>query len=73
METQDIPLDHNRLHPHFNYTVDVQAKMCSNNLYRGPWSEWSATTEWRTTGTDVEDEGKRTLYLPTLEPQFNQF
>ncbi|GLD53129.1 interleukin-21 receptor-like protein [Lates japonicus] len=31
--------------------------MCPHNLYRGPWSEWSTTTEWRTTGTNVEDEG----------------
>lgn len=44
-----LVLGHNKLQPHVNYTVDVKAKMCPNNLYKGPWSEWSVTAEWRNT------------------------
>ncbi|KAF3692291.1 Interleukin-21 receptor [Channa argus] len=49
-DKQFILVDHKKLQQHFNYTVFVQAKMCPENLYQGPWSEWSPTTNWRTTG-----------------------
>ncbi|XP_039972841.1 uncharacterized protein LOC120783737 isoform X2 [Xiphias gladius] len=63
IETKYIQLDHNKLQPKVNYTVDVQAKMCPDNVYRGPWSEWSATAEWRTTETSVEVEGYNGTWL----------
>ncbi|XP_040900424.1 interleukin 21 receptor, tandem duplicate 1 [Toxotes jaculatrix] len=53
-ETKYICLARSKLKPHLNYTVDVQAKMCLENLYHGPWSEWSSTAEWRTTATSTE-------------------
>lgn len=40
-------LDCKKLQPYVSYVVDVQAKMSPNNLYLGPWSEWSSTAEWR--------------------------
>ncbi|XP_029695018.1 interleukin 21 receptor, tandem duplicate 1 isoform X2 [Takifugu rubripes] len=46
-----LQLDHERLQPQVNYTVDVKAKMCFNNLYKGPWSEWSPTVHFRSTRT----------------------
>ncbi|TDH11389.1 hypothetical protein EPR50_G00060510 [Perca flavescens] len=52
-----IEIDHKNLLPHVNYTVDVQAKMCPGNVYRGPWSEWSSAAGWRTKGTSAEIEG----------------
>lgn len=59
-------LHQDKLQPHVAYTVDVQAKMCPENVYRGPWSEWGASVEWRTTGTSGEVEGKMT-YQPGAE------
>nr|XP_020465318.1 interleukin-21 receptor-like [Monopterus albus]XP_020465319.1 interleukin-21 receptor-like [Monopterus albus] len=56
-EGNHILLDHNKLQPHCSYTVDVQAKMCPDNIYHGPWSEWSSTAEWRTTETDEQTKG----------------
>ncbi|XP_022602126.1 interleukin-21 receptor-like [Seriola dumerili] len=56
MEKKYIELEHDKLQLHVNYTVDVQAKMCPDNTYHGPWSEWSATAEWRTRAS-VETEG----------------
>ncbi|XP_026173396.1 interleukin 21 receptor, tandem duplicate 1 isoform X2 [Mastacembelus armatus] len=54
-----ISLDQSKLRLHFNYTVDVQAKMCPENTYTGPWSEWSYTTQWRTeTTADTEVSGR---------------
>ncbi|XP_075962934.1 interleukin 21 receptor, tandem duplicate 1 [Anarhichas minor] len=44
-------LDHTNLQPHVIYTVDVQAKMCPENPYLGPWSEWSSAAHWRIRGT----------------------
>ncbi|KAL3059956.1 hypothetical protein OYC64_014538 [Pagothenia borchgrevinki] len=44
-------LDSEQLQSHVRYTVDIQAKMCPDNYYLGPWSEWSSSAEWRTTGT----------------------
>lgn len=38
-------LDCNKLQPHVVYTVDVQAKMCPDNVFVGPWSEWSSAAE----------------------------
>lgn len=61
VENQFILLDHNKLQQQFEYTVDVQAKLCPGNIYQGPWSEWSSSAEWRTTGTSVETEGSRTM------------
>uniref|UniRef100_A0A8C4EKS1 Fibronectin type-III domain-containing protein n=1 Tax=Dicentrarchus labrax TaxID=13489 RepID=A0A8C4EKS1_DICLA len=52
IEEKYILLDHKKLQPHVNYTVDVKARMCPGVLYEGPWSEWSSTEQWRTTGTD---------------------
>uniref|UniRef100_A0A8D3DPB2 Fibronectin type-III domain-containing protein n=1 Tax=Scophthalmus maximus TaxID=52904 RepID=A0A8D3DPB2_SCOMX len=57
METTYMRLHQDKLQPHVAYTVDVQAKMCPENVYRGPWSEWGASVEWRTTGTSGEVEG----------------
>ncbi|XP_023141975.1 interleukin 21 receptor, tandem duplicate 1 [Amphiprion ocellaris] len=51
-----LPLQHKRLEPHVSYTVDVQARVYST-VYRGPWSEFSPSAEWRTTGTAAEVEG----------------
>lgn len=48
-------LEHKRLKPHVNYTVDVRAKVFSE-VYQGPWSEWSPTVEWRTTGPSAGAE-----------------
>ncbi|XP_034465965.1 interleukin 21 receptor, tandem duplicate 1 [Hippoglossus hippoglossus] len=56
-KSQYIRLHNSKLQPGVNYTVDVKAKMCPNNVYRGPWSEWSTAVEWRTEGAPVEDEG----------------
>lgn len=42
------------LKPHLRYNVIVQAKMCPENLYEGPWSEWSPATEWRTQVNETE-------------------
>ncbi|XP_042346783.1 interleukin 21 receptor, tandem duplicate 1 [Plectropomus leopardus] len=50
-------LDCEKLQPHVNYIVDVQAKMSPKNLYIGPWSEWSSTAEWRTAGNSAQTEG----------------
>lgn len=47
-----LQLDHKRLQPGVNYTVDVKAKMCPSNLYNGPWSEWSSTAHFRSAGPD---------------------
>lgn len=47
-----LQLDHKWLQPRVNYTVDVKAKMCPNNLYNGPWSEWSSTAHFRSAGPD---------------------
>ncbi|XP_070691699.1 interleukin-21 receptor-like [Pempheris klunzingeri] len=49
-------LDHNKLHLHVNYTVDIKAKMCGI-IYNGPWSEWSSPAEWRTIRAPAETEG----------------
>lgn len=57
-----ILLDYKQLEPHVHYTVDVQAKFCDWNTYRGPWSEWSSTAEWRTRGPSAEIEG-RTAFM----------
>ncbi|KAA8591828.1 interleukin 21 receptor, tandem duplicate 1 [Etheostoma spectabile] len=48
-----IQIDHKNLQPHVNYTVDVQAQMCLENVYHGPWSEWSSTAGWRTRETSA--------------------
>ncbi|XP_035528434.1 interleukin 21 receptor, tandem duplicate 1 [Morone saxatilis] len=51
-EEQYVLVDHKKLQPNDNYTVDVKARMCPGVLYEGPWSEWSSAAQWRTTGTD---------------------
>ncbi|CAK6958955.1 interleukin 21 receptor%2C tandem duplicate 1 [Scomber scombrus] len=59
-------LDHKykELQPNTIYTVDVQAKLCDgNDLYHGPWSEWSSTAEWKTKGTSEETEGIKRCWL----------
>lgn len=48
MEDRFILLEHDKVPQYF--TVDVQAKMCPDFTYQGPWSEWSSTAEWRTAG-----------------------
>lgn len=65
LEGKHLLLDQNRLRPQANYTVDVKTKMCPGNLYLGPWSEWSSTAKWRTTGTTgpPESEGGVAMYL----------
>lgn len=59
MAQKYFTLDHEykELQPNTIYTVDVQVKPCSSNVYRGPWSEWSSTTEWQTKGISEETEG----------------
>ncbi|XP_044064517.1 interleukin 21 receptor, tandem duplicate 1 isoform X2 [Siniperca chuatsi] len=57
VQEKHILLDHKKLQPHVNYIVDVKAKFCPGLLYEGPWSEWSSTADWRTTGTSAEIEG----------------
>ncbi|KAI3361326.1 hypothetical protein L3Q82_013504 [Scortum barcoo] len=59
VEKKQYLLDQMRLglQPYVNYTVDVQAKMCPGNLYQGPWSEWSSTAGFKTTGPSEEIEG----------------
>ncbi|KAM9353549.1 interleukin 21 receptor, tandem duplicate 1 [Symphorus nematophorus] len=59
-------LDHTKLQPSVNYTVDVKAKFCSQNLYKGPWSEWSSTVEWEIAATSAEIKG-RSFQLGTKE------
>ncbi|XP_020500180.2 interleukin-21 receptor [Labrus bergylta] len=60
-------LEHMKLRPHVNYTVDVAAKMCPENLYLGPWSEWSSSAEWTTTGSSaVEFKGMNKTWLFSL-------
>lgn len=73
VEKKNALLDQMRLQPHVNYTVDVQAKMCLGALYQGPWSEWSSTAEWRTTGTSAEIEGRTALYLPAWNQDITNF
>lgn len=63
MEQKHILLDPKKLQPRVNYTVDVQGKYCPGFLYAGPWSEWSSTAEWRTTGTSAEIDGRGALYI----------
>ncbi|XP_038566615.1 interleukin 21 receptor, tandem duplicate 1 isoform X1 [Micropterus salmoides] len=59
VEQKHILLDPKKLQPRVNYTVDVQGKYCPGFLYAGPWSEWSSTGEWRTTGTSAEIDGSK--------------
>lgn len=59
VEQKHVELQRDKLQPHVNYTVDVQAQMMPTNLYNGPWSEWSSTAEWRTAGPPGETESKR--------------
>lgn len=63
MDDKRILIDRGTLQPLVNYAVAVKAKMCPGNLYEGPWSEWSSTAEWRTTGT-AKIEGRRAFSLP---------
>ncbi|KAG7216516.1 hypothetical protein INR49_002002 [Caranx melampygus] len=44
-EKNYIELEKDKLQPHVNYTVDVQAKLFGS-VYFGPWSEWSSTAEF---------------------------
>ncbi|XP_042280812.1 interleukin 21 receptor, tandem duplicate 1 [Thunnus maccoyii] len=66
LDQKYISLDHKKLQPLTNYTVDVQAKYCPENLYQGPWSEWSSTAEWRTAGTSKETEGIKGWWIYVL-------
>uniref|UniRef100_UPI0037E84271 interleukin 21 receptor, tandem duplicate 1 n=1 Tax=Semicossyphus pulcher TaxID=241346 RepID=UPI0037E84271 len=54
VQEKQILIEHKTLQPHVNYTVDVGAIMCPENLYWGPWSEWSPSAEWRTVGSSAE-------------------
>ncbi|KAM7421437.1 hypothetical protein PAMA_015530 [Pampus argenteus] len=56
LDQRYILLDHKKLQPHTKYTVDVQAQMSSWYFLRGPWSEWSSSAEWKTTGTSEEND-----------------
>ncbi|XP_074540560.1 interleukin 21 receptor, tandem duplicate 1 [Halichoeres trimaculatus] len=50
-------IKHVHLQPGVKYTVDVRAKFDpERNFYWGPWSEWSSSTEWKTTGSSAEIE-----------------
>uniref|UniRef100_A0A3Q1ETM1 Interleukin-21 receptor-like n=1 Tax=Acanthochromis polyacanthus TaxID=80966 RepID=A0A3Q1ETM1_9TELE len=55
VEEMYFPLQRELLEPHVSYTVDVQAQVY--DAHRGPWSEFSSSAEWRTTGTATEVEG----------------
>ncbi|KAM6995269.1 uncharacterized protein LKV04_007493 [Tautogolabrus adspersus] len=66
VEGKHTLLEHMKLRPHVNYTVDVAAKMCPENLYSGPWSEWSSSAEWTTTGGSAEFEGINKNWLFSL-------
>ncbi|XP_034553953.1 interleukin 21 receptor, tandem duplicate 1 [Notolabrus celidotus] len=57
---------HMKLQPHVTYTVDVGAKMDPDNLYLGPWSEWSSSTEWRTVGSSEEIKGFNKMWCFAL-------
>ncbi|XP_047453682.1 interleukin 21 receptor, tandem duplicate 1 [Mugil cephalus] len=46
VEKQYLQVDQKNLQPHISYTVDVQAKMCPDHYYQGPWSEWSSAAEY---------------------------
>lgn len=56
-----ILLDRKKLSPYVNYTVDIQAKMSPENLYHGPWSEWSSAARWTTPAMSSEIEGRGAL------------
>ncbi|KAK1895106.1 Interleukin-21 receptor [Dissostichus eleginoides] len=57
-------LDSEKLQSHVRYTVDIQAKMCPDNEYFGPWSEWSSSAEWRTTGTsEIKGRNEQWWYI----------
>lgn len=64
MEAKHLTINSERLKPYRRYNVIVQAKMCPDNLYEGPWSEWSPATEWRTQGDETEG---------IKSPHFNHF
>ncbi|XP_070768676.1 interleukin 21 receptor, tandem duplicate 1 [Enoplosus armatus] len=57
VDQKHILLDQKKLPPHVNYTVDVMARLCPDEIYVGPWSEWSSIAEWRTTSTSAKIEG----------------
>ncbi|XP_041649862.1 interleukin 21 receptor, tandem duplicate 1 [Cheilinus undulatus] len=59
-----ILIEHGKLQPAVNYTVDVGAKIGTENHYWGPWSEWSSSAEWRTAGcqTGIEEMNRNWLY-----------
>ncbi|XP_041799317.1 interleukin 21 receptor, tandem duplicate 1 [Chelmon rostratus] len=65
VDDKRILIDRGTLQPLVNYAVAVKAKMCPGNLYEGPWSEWSSTAEWRTTGTaKIEGFNGCLFYIP---------
>ncbi|KAL0992845.1 hypothetical protein UPYG_G00099690 [Umbra pygmaea] len=39
-----------KLRPRTEYVANVQASINDKSYYQGPWSEWSSSVEWRTTG-----------------------
>lgn len=43
-----------QLQPGTEYVANVQASVNPVSNYQGPWSEWSSTVEWRTTGTSMQ-------------------
>ncbi|XP_028327082.1 interleukin-21 receptor-like [Gouania willdenowi] len=53
-EQRSLLLAKRALCPRVDYVVDVQARMCPDYLYQGPWSEWSAAAAWR---VEEEEDG----------------
>ncbi|XP_034030129.1 interleukin 21 receptor, tandem duplicate 1 [Thalassophryne amazonica] len=57
VEQKYVVIDTKHLQPQIRYTVDVQAKVCADAIYKGPWSEWSSSSEWESTGPSVQTKG----------------
>uniref|UniRef100_A0A8C5E2X1 Interleukin-21 receptor-like n=1 Tax=Gouania willdenowi TaxID=441366 RepID=A0A8C5E2X1_GOUWI len=61
-EQRSLLLAKRALCPRVDYVVDVQARMCPDYLYQGPWSEWSAAAAWR---VEEEEDGAPVIaYIP---------
>lgn len=59
-----------QLQPGTEYVANVQASVNPVCNYQGPWSEWSSTVEWRTTGTSMQfrfDWSALMLFLDILD------
>lgn len=66
VEGKNFLLDKKQLQPNVYYTAHVKAKLCPEEVYVGPWSEWSSSAEWRTAGGAEEEAiGRNTFYPPS--------